>query len=127
AICFVAPEFPWKGTALMMNTLLGSSKNYSCMEGSAFPESGSQRPLPEDYAMRGLAWADRVSPSNRFWKKEIDDDEKYFEVASMAEERKGRVLWLGHRIATSSNKWLRYDSLKHEFSVAPEYDTNATG
>ncbi|KAK0737508.1 hypothetical protein B0T21DRAFT_383465 [Apiosordaria backusii] len=124
AIRYVAPEFSWKRTASMMNTLLGFFKNYSRIEGSALPRSESQRPLPEDYAMRGLAWADRVSPSDCFSNEKIDDDEKYFEVASMAEERKERVLWLGHKIATS-NKWLRYNASTHEFSVAPEYDTEA--
>ncbi|KAK0671232.1 hypothetical protein QBC41DRAFT_60679 [Cercophora samala] len=127
AIHYVAPSFPWKRTALMMNTLHGPLKDYSRIEGSVLPKSESQRPLPEDYAMRGLAWADRVSPSDCFSNEKIDDDEKYFEVASMAEERKERVLWLGHKIATSSNKWLRYDSSTHEFSVAPEYDTEAKG
>ncbi|KAK4205474.1 hypothetical protein QBC40DRAFT_249067 [Triangularia verruculosa] len=39
----------------------------------------------------------------------------------MAEERKEHVLWLGRKIA-SSNKWLRYNSSTHEFSVASEYE-----
>ncbi|KAK4669985.1 uncharacterized protein QC763_0038120 [Podospora pseudopauciseta] len=124
-IRYVAPEFPWKGTASMMNTLLGFFKNYDRVEGSALPKSEPQRPLPEDYAMRGLAWADRVSPSDCFSNEKIDDDGKYFEVASMAEKRKERVLWLGHMIATSSDKWLRYNPSTHEFSVAPEYETEA--
>ncbi|KAK4659940.1 hypothetical protein QC762_114730 [Podospora pseudocomata] len=127
AIHFVAPSFPWKRTALMMNTLLGSCKNYSRIEETVLPRSESRRPLPEDYAMRGLAWADRVSPSDCFSNEKIDDDEKYFEVASMAEERKERVLWLGHKIATSNPRWLRYNSSTHEFTVAPEYETEAKG
>ncbi|KAK4200579.1 hypothetical protein QBC40DRAFT_68843 [Triangularia verruculosa] len=123
AIRYVAPEFPWKRIASRMNKSLGSFTSYSRIEESALPKSESQRPLPEDYAMRGLAWADRVSPSDCFSNEKIDDDEKYFEVASMADERSERVLWLGHKIATSSNKWLRYNPSTHEFSVAPEFDT----
>lgn len=75
--------------------------------------------------MRGLTQADRVSPSDYFSNEKVDDNEKYFEITSMAEERKERVLWLGHKIATCSDKQLRYNPSTHKFSVAPEYETEA--
>ncbi|KAK4678254.1 hypothetical protein QC764_0053380 [Podospora pseudoanserina] len=99
-----------------MNALFGFYKNYSRIEESALPRTQFQRPLPEDYAMRGLTWADRVSPNTFFSNEKIDDDEEYVEFPFTAEERKARVLWLGHKIASSS-KWLRYNSSIHEFSV----------
>ncbi|KAK4192456.1 EST/SMG-like protein 1 [Podospora australis] len=124
AMAIVEKEFPWKLTALMLNALLDSYKDYVRIEGEELPQSESvQRPLPEDYAMRGLLWAEKVFPSEWFANDKIDDDEKYFEMASMAEERKERILWLGCRIAAAAGaKWLRYDSQAHKFTTAPKYD-----
>ncbi|KAK3987453.1 EST/SMG-like protein 1 [Cladorrhinum sp. PSN332] len=123
AISYLAPKFPWKLTATVLNTLIDSCKNYARIEGDSIPQSESPpRPLPEDFAMRGLLWADRVYPSDWFVNDKIDDDEKYFEAASMAEERKDRVLWLGCRLAALDGQFLRYNSQTHQFSVAPQYD-----
>ncbi|KAK8013435.1 hypothetical protein PG991_009028 [Apiospora marii] len=52
---------------------------------------------------------------------DIDDDEKYFEVASMTDERKERVLWLGISIARHG-KWLLYDDKSHQFSVPSRFE-----
>ena len=61
-----------------------------------------RRPLPEDYAMRGLIWAANYFPSDWVSNDEVDDDEKYFELASMVGKRKDRCLWLGSWIAKQS-------------------------
>src|SRR5436190_774706 len=90
----------------MLNTLLDSNPNFDRIKSSAFPqpEGGeAPRPLPEDFAMRGLLWVEY--PDEWFPTSRISDDEKYFEVASMTESRKERVLWLGCRIA-EAGKWL---------------------
>lgn len=59
------------------------------------------------------------------WLHEPKCKTKYFEVASMADQRKERILWLGCRIAAVS-KWIRYDygNEKKEkvFSVMAEFD-----
>ncbi|KAK3693628.1 hypothetical protein B0T22DRAFT_45602 [Podospora appendiculata] len=125
AMAYLAPDFPWKLTAVMLNTFLGSFHSHSRIESQRFPQSENaevRRPLPEDYAMRGLLWVDKYFPADWFSNDKIDDDEKYFEVASMSEERKERVLYLGCRIAARDGKWLRYDSDSHQFSVSPQYD-----
>ncbi|KAK3383417.1 hypothetical protein B0T24DRAFT_566133 [Lasiosphaeria ovina] len=125
AMSYLAPGFPWKLTAHMLNTLLDSYQTYSRIEGNTFPqaENAPKRPLPEDYAMRGLLWADKYFPDEWFSSQErIDDDEKYFEVPSMSEDRKERALYLGCRIAAQGGKWLRYNSETHQFSVSPQYD-----
>src|SRR4051812_5965173 len=89
---------------------------------SGVPEpEGPLRPLPEDYAMRGLLWAEKYYPSGWFSNDNIEDDKKGLEAAHMGEERKVRVLDLGCRIARE-NKWLRYDSKTRQFSVSPEFD-----
>ncbi|KAK0627189.1 hypothetical protein B0T14DRAFT_130406 [Immersiella caudata] len=119
---YLAPEFPWKLMSLMLNTLLKDRPAYNSIESEDFPHpEGPPRPLPEDYAMRGLLWAEKYYPSGWFSNENIEDDEKGLEAASMGEERKIRVLYLGCRIAREG-KWLRYDSKTHQFSVNPEFD-----
>ncbi|KAK3687205.1 hypothetical protein B0T22DRAFT_122049 [Podospora appendiculata] len=125
AMAYLAPDFPWKLTAVMLNTFLRSFHSHSRIESQRFPQSENaqvRRPLPEDYAMRGLLWVDKYFPADWFSNDKIDDDEKHFEVASMSEERKERVLYLGCRIAARDGKWLCYDSDSHQFSVSPQYD-----
>ncbi|KAK4206116.1 hypothetical protein QBC37DRAFT_301453 [Rhypophila decipiens] len=125
AMAYVAPEFPWKLTALMLNSLMDSIESHSRIESIRFPEHDKgkggdrlPRPLPEDYAMRGLLWVDKYFPDGWFSNDKIDDDEKYFEVASMREERRERVLYLGCRIAARGDgKWLEYDSTTHRFNT----------
>lgn len=124
AMAHLAPEFPWKLMSLMLNTLLSSCQSYSRIESEEFPypeKDDSPRPLPEDYAMRGLLWADKYYPNGWFSNEKIEDDEKGLEAASMGEERKIRVLYLGCRVARDS-QWLRYDSKTHQFSVSPQFD-----
>ncbi|GAB1311607.1 Telomerase-binding EST1A [Madurella fahalii] len=123
AMVYIARDFPWKLTALMLNTLIGSYQSYARIEGEQFPKSEPvTRPLPDDYALRGFPWVEKYFPNGWFSNDKIDDDEKYFEVASMTEERKERALWLGCRIAAQDGKWLRYDPETHQFSVNPQYE-----
>lgn len=123
AMAYMARDFPWKLTALMLNTLIGSYQSYARIESEQFPKSEPvTRPLPDDYALRGFPWVEKYFPNGWFSNDKIDDDEKYFEVASMTEERKERALWLGCRIAAQDGKWLRYDPETHQFSVNPQYD-----
>jgi len=126
AMAYLAPEFPWKPMSLMLNTLF-KDPTYNFIESEDFPHpEGPPRPLPEDYAMRGLLWAEKYYPSGWFSNDNIEDDEKGLEAAFMGEERKIRVLYLGCRIARE-NKWLRYDSKTRQFSVSPEFDIKPTG
>jgi hypothetical protein len=55
-----------------------------------------RRPLPDDFAMRGFPWVEKYFPEGWFANEEkINDDEKYFELASMMEERRERVVGWG--------------------------------
>ncbi|KAK4163075.1 hypothetical protein QBC43DRAFT_213752 [Cladorrhinum sp. PSN259] len=121
AISYIAPQFAWKRTADMLNNLATSCTDFTYIEGESIPQCG--QPLPEDFAMRGLRWCDKVYPSNWFDNVWMDDDEKYFETSDRAENRHNRVLWLGCRLAAMGGKYLQYSSETHDFSVAPEYDT----
>ncbi|KAJ4288316.1 hypothetical protein N0V88_007354 [Collariella sp. IMI 366227] len=173
AMVYIAPLFPWKLTALMLNTLVRSFDSSaeqqhhvaSLLEDEAFPGTGEitkreeeeskddedvkvkkeessaeeekkqlfesaiprrrRRPLPDDYAIRGLPWIETYLPAGWFDTDErVDDDDKYMELASKIEERKDRVVWLGARIAAreGGGKWLSFDSRTGTFGVNPVYE-----
>lgn len=119
AIEHVQDCFPWALVALMLNSLSISFQNHQRIESEEFPRP-SDRPLPEDWSLRGLLWTDKLFPSDWFTSDKVDDDEKTFELASMTEQRKERVLWLGYQL-TVLGKWLTYDKQSKQFSVTPEF------
>ncbi|KAI5860682.1 hypothetical protein GGS23DRAFT_599200 [Durotheca rogersii] len=124
AMFFIEKTFPWKLVSLQLNSLLLSYRDYTRIQEERFPRRDKElapRPLPEDFAMKGLVWVDKYFPADWFSNDKIDDDEKYFEVASMTDDRKERVLWLGCRIAKFGS-WLTYDENSHQFGVVPQYD-----
>ncbi|KAK2059386.1 hypothetical protein LY76DRAFT_512255 [Colletotrichum caudatum] len=122
AMGYIESRMPWKLVSLMLNSLLKECASVDRIESEDFPRSNNEtpRPLPEDFAQRGLLWVDKYYPDDWFTSK-LDDDEKYFEVASMTEERQERCLWLGCRLASSGN-WLTYDKATKQFGVPPQYD-----
>ncbi|KAF4480630.1 Telomerase-binding protein EST1A [Colletotrichum fructicola Nara gc5] len=122
AMAHIESKIPWKLISLMLNTLVGTCSRFDKIEGETFPrnEKESPRPLPDDFAQRGLLWVEKYYPADWFTAAKIDDEEKYFEVASMMEERQDRCLWLGVRLA-STGAWLTYDKNLRQFSVASRY------
>jgi hypothetical protein len=50
-------------------------------------------PLPEDYLVRGLAWAHDYFPK-KWFERERDEEERYLELASTVKSRMERVLRL---------------------------------
>jgi hypothetical protein len=122
-IKYLARRFPWKLTSLLLNTLMSSDGEY-IFETQRFPrlsKDEAPRPLPEDYALRGLPWAEKYFPSDWFSNDKIEDEEKGLEAASMGQERKVRILALGYQIAQGGT-YLRYDKDTHRFGAAPEFD-----
>ncbi|KAF5512568.1 EST/SMG-like protein 1 [Colletotrichum aenigma] len=127
AITYIEAKIPWKLISSMLNALVGTCSDFDSIKDTKFPPRKSPRPLPDDFAQRGLIWAENYYPDDWFTAA-IDYDEKCFEVASMMEERQDRCLWLGHRIATSaSGRWLTYDKHTKQFSVAAQYDVDIDG
>ncbi|KAJ4408047.1 hypothetical protein N0V85_004283 [Neurospora sp. IMI 360204] len=126
AMVHFAPEFPWRLVSYQLNSLLRDYSAYDRFESDQFPRPENEevpRPLPEDFAMRGLLWVEKYFPSDWFSEDKIIDDEKYFESASLFDERITRVLYLGYRIAMEGEgKWLQYDSKTHRFGVHPHYE-----
>jgi hypothetical protein len=122
AISYLEGAFPWKLTALMLNSLLVSCEaGYEVHSDFRRPERELPRPLPEDFAMRGLIYSEDYFPSDWFKNDKIDEDEKYFELGSMVEERKDRILTLGCKIATLGS-WLIWEPETRRFSVPAKYD-----
>lgn len=119
AIEHVQELFPWALVASMLNSLSINFESHQRIESEEFPRP-SDRPLPEDWSLRGLLWTDKLFPSDWFTNDKVDEDEKTFELASMTEQRKERVLWLGHSLAIPGT-WLTYDKESKQFSVTPEF------
>ncbi|KAL7621482.1 hypothetical protein AAE478_008805 [Parahypoxylon ruwenzoriense] len=129
AMFFIERTFPWKLVSLQLNSLLLSYREYQRIHDDQFPRQDKElapRPLPEDFAMKGLVWVDKYFPNDWFSNDKIDDDEKYFEVASMTDDRKERILWLGCRIA-KFGRWLTYDETLHRFGVVSDYEKEIDG
>lgn len=122
AMAYIQYTFPWALVALMLNSLSIRTQHHVRIESDEFPRP-SDRPLPEDWSLRGLLWTDKLYPSDWFDSNscQVDDDEKTFELASMTEQRKERLLWLGYHIA-AHGKWLTYDKQSKQFSVTTGFD-----
>ncbi|KAJ2981571.1 hypothetical protein NUW58_g6658 [Xylaria curta] len=116
-------RFPWKLLSLMLNDLIKQYENYDRIRSDVFPRESDNppRPVPEDFALKGHLFVGQYYPSDWFSNDKIDDDEKYFEMPSMTDVRKERILWLGYRIA-QSGRCLTYDEDTNRFGVSPEYE-----
>jgi hypothetical protein len=105
-------------TPLLVTAQPGNDTVY---KSETFPGLVSGRgPLPEDFAIRGLLWTEVYHPSKWIEEAKVADEDRYFEVASMAEHRKERILWLGCRIA-EHRKWIEYDAQERLFSVVAKF------
>lgn len=122
AIARIERHFPWKRTSLLLNFLLDSlGPKYELDCSFRLPENGqTPRPLPEDFAMRGLIYTGDYFPDEWF-NNETDEDDKFIERRSMGRERKDRLITLGRRIATPGS-WLIWDEETRRFSVPEEYE-----
>lgn len=120
AMRLLEASFPWEALTVMLNTLLAPYPTPSRIESTEFPLpiKDDVRPFTEDFAMRGLLWADGYYPEKWFANDKIDDEEKYLEVASMTDDRKERILWLACRLA-SLGSWIFYDGDSRRFSTSP--------
>ncbi|CAK7228257.1 hypothetical protein SBRCBS47491_006845 [Sporothrix bragantina] len=83
--------------------------------------SDEDKPLPDDWFLRGLLWADYNFPEGWFANMEsISDDERLMETASTRLTRKERVLWMACRLA-ALKIWMIYDPIEHRFEVTEAF------
>lgn len=123
AMAHLEEHFHWELTKVMLNYLLRSCSFELRIDTNKFPGAQKDelpRPLPEDWAMWGLIFSDNYYPPSWFKDSRVEEDEKYFELASMADQRKERLLWLGRRLA-ESGRWLTWDDEAHKFGVAEPF------
>ena len=118
AMRLLGADFPWEALTVMLNTLLFRYSTTLRIESPEFPlpVKDDVRPFTEDFAMRGLLWAEKYFPEKWFSNDRLDDEEKYLEVASMTDDRKERILWLACRIA-NLGPWICYEGQR--FSTSP--------
>ncbi|KAM3084463.1 hypothetical protein ACMFMG_001432 [Clarireedia jacksonii] len=118
AMDLLAAAFPWQSLAIYLNTLLTSHVTLDRIQDDKFPlpEKDDVRPFPEDYAMRGLIYTEKLYPEKWFLSEKTDEEEKYHELPSMVEQRKERILWLACHIC-DAGPWIRFDSSRPKFTV----------
>ncbi|RYP48351.1 hypothetical protein DL769_011210 [Monosporascus sp. CRB-8-3] len=118
----VEPNFPWKLASMFLNSILLQCGDYGKISSLDGPcNKRLPRPLPEDFAMRGLPWVDKYFPNDWFSQERIDADEGQLDSASTTGERKRRILWLGCQMA-SLQRNLTYDEKSREFGVLPQFE-----
>jgi hypothetical protein len=122
AISMLEADFPWEPLVVMLNTLLTSVGTPSRIESEQFPvpEKEENRPFPEDFAMRGLLFAENYFPEAWFLNEKIDEEEKYHERASMTAQRRERIVWLAHKIS-KQGPWISWNG--KQFSVGPAQES----
>jgi len=99
----IKKDIPWIDVCLFLNTLAADPQAMtSKIRHQDFPRPFKEtgRPLPEDFLMRGQLFTRWYYPADWFTAAMIDDDERSYDLPSMAQPRKERILWLGYCIAS---------------------------
>ncbi|OQN97962.1 hypothetical protein B0A48_16267 [Cryoendolithus antarcticus] len=86
-----------------------------------FPTGG--KPLHEDYAIRGLVWAQWYFSAEWFAGMEDDDGSRALDDAEKKTARAERTIWLGLRMARQHGCFLKYDEPTKRFSAASTSST----
>ncbi|KAI6503206.1 hypothetical protein MCOR10_011814 [Pyricularia oryzae] len=77
AISHLEASFPWNLLTSCLNSFAAGFETPEKYETPKLPRAAEQRPLPEDWAMRGLVWAEMAFPNDHFSINEnIEEDEK---------------------------------------------------
>lgn len=139
AIKHIEAVVPWTGVACFLNTLVRDDVEASVIESDNFTASDEWKQLPEDFCLRGQAWARKYYPVDFFDGCPAEEDGRWIETPSLDVARAYRCLGLGRRIASvrpekkgrsstytdeypfnhQFNRWLVYDSGSRQFSTTP--------
>ena len=97
---------PWEALCVYLNLLADKGGGMECFVNSRDPfgehGGGDNRPIWEDFLLRGLTYTLWYFPKNWFSKSGLDDEERQLELPSMDDARIARILELGLRIASVS-------------------------
>ncbi|KAI3530978.1 hypothetical protein CABS02_14328, partial [Colletotrichum abscissum] len=123
AMALVGDKMPWKGICSYLNMMMESCSSVQKMESDDLPHSISRdaQPLPEDFALRELLWAEKYYPDEWLSRIRADTDETDPLTSWMLQERADRCLWLGCRIA-KSGVWMQYDETVGRFRADSRFD-----
>ena len=123
AVELIEREVPWMHLATFLNAQIEFGHLTSKALSARFPiaEKGINRPLPEDFVIRGFHWTIGYFPETFFVDAAVDDEERTLELPSMAAPRVERILWLARRIA-ALGKWLHFDASTKKFAATAHVD-----
>ncbi|KAL8894031.1 MAG: hypothetical protein Q9192_004692, partial [Flavoplaca navasiana] len=99
---YVQEEIPWNDICSFLNTLAKQENmTPAVLDSDNFPKSGEkgERPLPEDFFMRGQLFALDYLHTGWCENNLVDEEERMLELPSMTATRVERLLWLGVRMA----------------------------
>ncbi|KAI9678451.1 MAG: hypothetical protein M1829_002049 [Trizodia sp. TS-e1964] len=118
AMKLIENNIPRARIVSLLNSLVNHEKPDPLMEREQFPKpsTGSGRPLPEDFSIRGQVWSQGYFPDRWFEDARVDDEERSLELPSMAEPRVQRILWLGVKLTTKISRFLQFDGKSKVFS-----------
>lgn len=111
AITMVEKDVPWRHICSFLNTLATHEAMTSKIYADVFPGQGSDRPLPEDFVVRGQMYSLWYYPRAWFEDAQVDEEERLLELPSTAASRVERILWLGIRIASVCPTVAQYEKI----------------
>jgi hypothetical protein len=126
ALKLLSDHFPWASLVVMLNGLARFYHTYPRIESDEIPivEKNDARPTPEEFALRGLDFAEDYFPADWFKNPNIEDENMYKEDPSMnTDYRPERILWLGRKLANRCSE-ISYHPTEHKFTVnsqKPDY------
>jgi hypothetical protein len=130
ALQLLSEHFPWASLVTMLNGLARFYHTYPRIENDDIPilEKNDARPTPEEFALRGLDFAEFYLPAGWFENPNIEDENMSKEDPSMnTDYRPERILWLGRQLANRCRE-ITYVSTEHKFVVseAPKSEPSTT-
>ena len=95
--------------------MYGITPEASSLQETSFPLA--DKPLPEDFVIRGHIWSQQYFPTSWFDGAEMDVDEHSLKGASMVAAQIKRILRLGFQIA-AGGQWITYNEDPEKFQVS---------
>ena len=108
-ITVVEKDVPWRQICSFLNTLSTHEAITPKIYADVFPGQASDRPLPEDFVVRGQMYSQWYYPRAWFEDAQVDEEERLLELPSTAASRVERILWLGIRIASVCPTFAQYE------------------
>ncbi|KAL8949577.1 MAG: hypothetical protein Q9222_004325 [Ikaeria aurantiellina] len=102
AMEYVRADVPWGDVCSFLNTLAKpETMTPTVLASETFPKADDkiERPLPEDYFMRGQRFLLEYLPKRWCVDNSVDEEERMLELPSMTASRVDRILWLGVQMA----------------------------